>query len=543
MSVRITCEIISMISVMLVDDQPEFQRMAKKLLERDGGLDVTAVGSAEEALELLNKKTFDVIISDYEMQGMDGIELLETLRAQGNDVPVIIYASQGKENAIIRAVRSGAELFLQKSADPRSQLTELRFIVEEIAKRKRTESALRRRENDFHVIVERNADAMLVLDNRGSIRYANPAANILFNMKESELIGKVLGFPIILQDPVEMYIVRGYQEFVAAEMRMVEVVWEEEPSYLISFRDVTGHVQYEEELEERVHERTAKLENTNRQLLNEIESRVAAEEELRADIEERRTAEEELRREIEQREAVEKALIETKSQAELYLDLMGHDINNLNQIGIGYLELAMELSDVDEIKTLIEKPLEAMKSASEIIDNVRKLKQATIEHSESANATKIININDILPEIIKRYTQVTGRNITINVQSPKICPVKANDLIKDVFSNLVGNSVKHSDPIRPLMIDINIKRIKEKGKEYFLCTVEDNGPGIPDWVKDRVFQRFEKGATKAKGSGLGLYLVKKLVDGYNGVIWVEDRIPGVYNQGAKFIFTLPVAEM
>ncbi|HTY91220.1 MAG TPA: response regulator [Methanocella sp.] len=528
---------------MLVDDQPEFQRMAKKLLERDGGLDVTAVGSAEEALELLNKKTFDVIISDYEMQGMDGIELLETLRAQGNDVPVIIYASQGKENAIIRAVRSGAELFLQKSADPRSQLTELRFIVEEIAKRKRTESALRRRENDFHVIVERNADAMLVLDNRGSIRYANPAANILFNMKESELIGKVLGFPIILQDPVEMYIVRGYQEFVAAEMRMVEVVWEEEPSYLISFRDVTGHVQYEEELEERVHERTAKLENTNRQLLNEIESRVAAEEELRADIEERRTAEEELRREIEQREAVEKALIETKSQAELYLDLMGHDINNLNQIGIGYLELAMELSDVDEIKTLIEKPLEAMKSASEIIDNVRKLKQATIEHSESANATKIININDILPEIIKRYAQVTGRNITINVQSPKICPVKANDLIKDVFSNLVGNSVKHSDPIRPLMIDINIKRIKEKGKEYFLCTVEDNGPGIPDWVKDRVFQRFEKGATKAKGSGLGLYLVKKLVDGYNGVIWVEDRIPGVYNQGAKFIFTLPVAEM
>ena len=543
MSVRITCEIISMISVMLVDDQPEFQRMAKKLLERDGGLDVTAVGSAEEALELLNKKTFDVIISDYEMQGMDGIELLETLRAQGNDVPVIIYASQGKENAIIRAVRSGAELFLQKSADPRSQLTELRFIVEEIAKRKRTESALRRREKDFHTIVEKNADAMLVLDNRGSIRYANPAANILFNMKESELIGKVLGFPIILQDPVEMYIVRGYQEFVAAEMRMVEVVWEEEPSYLISFRDVTGHVQYEEELEERVHERTAKLENTNRQLLNEIESRVAAEEELRADIEERRTAEEELRREIEQREAVEKALIETKSQAELYLDLMGHDINNLNQIGIGYLELAMELSDVDEIKTLIEKPLEAMKSASEIIDNVRKLKQATIEHSESANATKIININDILPEIIKRYTQVTGRNITINVQSPKICPVKANDLIKDVFSNLVGNSVKHSDPIRPLMIDINIKRIKEKGKEYFLCTVEDNGPGIPDWVKDRVFQRFEKGATKAKGSGLGLYLVKKLVDGYNGVIWVEDRIPGVYNQGAKFIFTLPVAEM
>jgi signal transduction histidine kinase len=383
---------------------------------------------------------------------------------------------------------------------------------------------------------------MLVLDKNGAILYANPAALNLFNLPESDLCDKVLGFPLILQEPVEMYIVRGFREFVAAEMRMVEVDWNMKPSYLVSFRDVTGHVQYEEELEDRVRERTMELENRNKMLSEEVEARSAAEEELHVEIEEKSTIEEELRQEIDQREAIEKALTEAKSQAELYLDLMGHDINNLNQIGIGYLELARESSDLDEIKSLIDKPLDSMKSASEIIDNVRKLKQITIDQREKSHANKVVNLCDLLPEIKERYTHVNGRDININIQTPKICFVRSNDLLKDVFSNLVGNSVKHSDPLRQLTIDIKIKHIEEKGRRYYLCSIEDNGPGIPDWIKDKIFDRFQRGTTKAHGKGLGLYLVKNLVEGYNGTVWVEDRIPGVYNKGAKFIVTLPAVE-
>jgi signal transduction histidine kinase len=92
------------------------------------------------------------------------------------------------------------------------------------------------------------------------------------------------------------------------------------------------------------------------------------------------------------------------------------------------------------------------------------------------------------------------------------------------------------------MIDIKIVRIKEKVRDYYIFSVEDNGPGIPDWVKDKIFQRFQRGNMKAHGKGLGLYLVKKLVEGYNGAVWVEDRVPGVYNKGAKFIVTLPAVE-
>lgn len=50
-----------------------------------------------------------------------------------------------------------------------------------------------------------------------------------------------------------------------------------------------------------------------------------------------------------------------------------------------------------------------------------------------------------------------------------------------------------------------------------------------------------RGNTKARGKGPGLYLVKKLVDDYHGAVWVEDRVPGDYAKGAKFVIMLPVA--
>jgi signal transduction histidine kinase/DNA-binding NarL/FixJ family response regulator len=536
-----------MTSVLIVDDQPEFLDMAKRLMEKDGGIEVQTSGSAEEALELLKNRAFDVVISDYLMEGMDGLEFLRFLREHGNDVPVIIYASQYKDTAALSAVRGGAEFFFQKSVDPVSQFTELKYVVEEIAKRKAAEDTLQKREKDFHAIVDKNADAMMVLDRNGFIQYTNPAATTLFNMPQSELCGKMLGFPVVLKEPVEMYVIRGYMEFVAAEMRMVEVEWGGEPSYLISFRDVTGHVRYEEELndmrddlEKQVTLRTSELRDVNDKLKMEVETRRSTEEELRIEIEERKVAEENLRQEIQRRSAIEKALEEAKVQSEVYLDLMGHDINNLNQIGIGYLELAMESSDLNEVKSMIEKPLEVMRSASRIIDNVRKLKQIG-PGGHATVAMKTVNLCDVLAELKERYTHVNNRDITIDLQCTSPCLLKADELLTDVFSNLLDNAVKHSDPIKPLNVNIKVDRVREKNTDFYLCTVEDNGPGVPDWIKDKIFMRFQRGSTKAHGKGLGLYLIKKLVEGYHGVVWVEDRIPGVYNKGAKFMVMLPAA--
>ena len=118
----------------------------------------------------------------------------------------------------------------------------------------------------------------------------------------------------------------------------------------------------------------------------------------------------------------------------------------------------------------------------------------------------------------------------------------ADKLILDVFSNIVGNAIKHSDSAKPLNIDMKIKSIKERGRENYLCTIEDNGPGIPDWMKDKIFNRLQRGTTKTHGKGLGLYIVKSLVKDYMGKMWVEDRVPGDYTKGTKFVVMIPAVE-
>ena len=68
--------------------------------------------------------------------------------------------------------------------------------------------------------------------------------------------------------------------------------------------------------------------------------------------------------------------MDAKSQAELYVDLMGHDINNMNQIGMGYLELALDMLSLDENgRSLLSKPMSAFENSTRLIDNVRKLQR------------------------------------------------------------------------------------------------------------------------------------------------------------------------
>jgi PAS domain S-box-containing protein len=239
---------------------------------------------------------------------------------------------------------------------------------------------------------------------------------------------------------------------------------------------------------------------------------------------------------ITERIRAEQEVQEARRQAELYVDLMGHDINNMNQIGIGYLEQALETLKISEDeKFFITKPLEALYNSSRLIDNVRKLQAV----QEKIIPLKPVDAGRTLEDVISQFAHVPGRQVTINYRASARCMVMANDLLKDVFSNIIGNAVKHSQGL--LIIDVGLECVEDHGKSYCRVTVDDNGPGIPDDLKGRLFARFQRGVTKASGRGLGLYLVKSLVESYKGKVWVEDRIPGDCSKGARFVVELPIA--
>jgi signal transduction histidine kinase len=234
------------------------------------------------------------------------------------------------------------------------------------------------------------------------------------------------------------------------------------------------------------------------------------------------------------RKLAENALVDAKRQAELYLDLMGHDINNMNQIALGYLELAEDAGD-DRTASKVSKALDMLNSSTELIANLRKIQRI----KGGAVNLERTNLEKMLSEVRDEHSSMPGREITIEYNEGPGCEVMANPLLKDVFSNIVGNAVKHSTG--SLSIDIKVERLVDKDTAYYEISVEDNGPGIADEVKERVFDRLVRGPTGARGHGLGLYLVRTLVEGFRGSVRVEDRVKGDYGQGCRFVVRLPVA--
>ncbi len=108
-----------------------------------------------------------------------------------------------------------------------------------------------------------------------------------------------------------------------------------------------------------------------------------------------------------------------------------------------------------------------------------------------------------------------------------------------MFANLLNNAIKHSTG--PLKINIAQKLIENDHSKYYQTIIEDNGPGIPDALKPAIFDRAYRSKMRSGYSGLGLCLVKKLVDNYHGSIVLEDRVPGDRKQGSRFIVALPAA--
>jgi signal transduction histidine kinase len=229
---------------------------------------------------------------------------------------------------------------------------------------------------------------------------------------------------------------------------------------------------------------------------------------------------------------------EAKSQAEFYIDLLIHDINNMNQAAMGYLELAMEKVKQGKYDpSLFARSIAIIKNSSELIENVRKARRIKAEGQRRIPT----DLGDVLGEVVSEYSVFPGRNVTINYRPQKGNIVLAGELLKDVFSNLVSNSIKHS--AGPVTIDIDVDTFDCSAGKFYTIIVADNGPGMPEDLKARVFGRSVRGYNMVKGKGLGLYLVKTLVESYDGSVRIDDRVVGDHKKGCKFTVMLPAVKM
>jgi DNA-binding NarL/FixJ family response regulator len=120
--------------VLLVDDDIELLDIARILLhQKDPDLEIIVSSSVKEALEKLEKENFDVIISDYLMPDSSGLDLLEALRAAGDDTGFVIWTRHSNEEIVIKSLNLGADHYILKSVDYKDQFSLIRKVIQDVA--------------------------------------------------------------------------------------------------------------------------------------------------------------------------------------------------------------------------------------------------------------------------------------------------------------------------------------------------------------------------------------------------------------------------
>ncbi|HEC39295.1 MAG TPA: PAS domain-containing sensor histidine kinase [bacterium] len=249
------------------------------------------------------------------------------------------------------------------------------------------------------------------------------------------------------------------------------------------------------------------------------------------DITERKKAEAKLK------ESEEKYRI-AYEQANLYKDLFIHDMNNIINVIQGSIELhSLNKSDPEKEDEMIEMISNSTNKAKRLVSTVRVLSQINEDVDVLLKNVEVLKYLNEAIKFTRDSFQSKEINVIINAQSESIV-VQANALLLDVFENILNNAVKHNDNLKA-ELTINISKILEFDKDFIKMEFNDNGMGISDEKKKIIFQRSPIRIKSGKGLGFGLSVVKKLVEMYNGKLWVENRIKNDYTKGSNFILLIP----
>jgi DNA-binding response OmpR family regulator len=122
--------------VLYVDDELDFLTLGELFLRDDFDVDTTT--DPEEVIEMIRKNGYDVVISDYQMPKMNGIELSKKIREEFPYVSFVLFSGKGKEDLIIEAFNNGIDHFVQKGGSPTTTFTELKYKVKQAVKEVRT---------------------------------------------------------------------------------------------------------------------------------------------------------------------------------------------------------------------------------------------------------------------------------------------------------------------------------------------------------------------------------------------------------------------
>jgi len=465
-----------LIDVLCVDDDESMLELVAMFVTHSGDFKIDTAASAREALAKISERKYDVVVCDYQMPEMTGIDLLSILRNQGNDVPFVIFTGKGREDVAIDALNRGADFYLQKSGDTRAMFAELANMITQSVMRRSAEQECRRVERMFHMLADNSQDVLYRIRIKPdvAIEYINPVVEKFSGYSAEEWI----------RDETVMFKVIHPDDLPKLDEALKDPDSHREP-VMLRWIHKNGTVTWAEDIITPIRDQSGDI-----------------------------VAILGIARDMTDRIIMERALEEAYKKLSLLGNLIRHDTVNQLMVITGSVDLAKKTEDRERASAYLDKIDAAAMAIKDQLEFWMRYDKTSIEG----------------PQWVAAEDLVTDFNFGINMKGAEFSTdLKGLEILADpmlglVFRNLLENSLRHGDGVT------RVRVWYERADGGLNIILEDNGVGIPAQDKVRIFWR-----GVGKGTGYGLYLAQKTL-ALAGMTIRETGEPG---KGARFEVFIP----
>jgi len=447
--------------------------------------------ASKEACKFLLRKKEDLIGTEFvDLVSDDDSKLFESLYSECENGRTMSFNQSVSVSTPVGCIILDAWMCPMTGAEPDMVL----MVFKDETARVLLLDELRKFATAFNI----SNDSIFITDGDFNILYSNPMGTIVTGYEFSELLGRSLGS--ILVEEGEQTAIERIQLGIAERIRWVGEGW---------VRTKDGH-QFPSELSI---SRASDSEGASE--LNVV-----------------------VIRDLSRIKESERATVVRMERTELLMELLVHDLMNLIQGLVVNLDRISPHFEDPFMNETMERSMEILKRMGRLVSQAGVLSQTNVEEP-----FRPMIVNNIIEKTVEDVKAVhSDKEVLFEVHGVDQCvTVAADDLVHDMFFNIVDNAVRYN-PMEVPHVMLEMSRRRGKEGEALIVSISDDGPGIPDKAKQQLCYRYFRRFEEDGGMGLGLYLVKSLASRYHGTVHIEDRVPGRPQDGARVVVTMPVAD-
>lgn len=414
-----------MIHVLYVDDEPDLLVLGKTFLERAGEVVVDTSTSAHGAFSMLKNAPYDAIVSDYQMPEMDGISFLKHVRALPSEIPFILFTGKGREEIVIEALNNGADFYVQKGGDPKSQFIELHHKIVQSVKRRESEEK-------FRILVEKSLVGVYIIQDDRFL-HVNPRFADIFGYTQEEIIHRLKVADIVLPEDRDLvasnlqlrfsnkessmhYTFRGLhknRQSMVVEVIGTRALFHGQPIVVGTLIDVSGNA------------------------------------------------------------PADPGLVRANRKLTILNSLTRHDIANRLTVLRGRLKIIRNQYRDPGLLHQLAKVDEAARDIYNHLETARMYQNIGMDAPQWQNLQKIITreLERQAPAHVKTSLKVADLEIL------------ADPLFSRVFTNLIDNTIRHGEHATGIAVTYR------KEPHGMIVIFEDNGKGVPGDYKKQIFEQ------------------------------------------------------